>query len=69
MSTSRVRFRIGQLVHHKLFDYRGIIFDVDAAFQGSDKWYETMARTQPPRDKPWYGSVRLNRLEAAAGCS
>ena len=54
MRTSRARFRIGQLVHHKLFDYRGVIFDVDAAFQGSDEWYETMARTRPPRDKPWY---------------
>ena len=54
MRTSRARFRVGQLVHHKLFDYRGVIFDVDAAFQGRDEWYETMARTRPPRDKPWY---------------
>ncbi len=54
MSTSRARFRVGQLVHHKLFDYRGVIFDVDATFEGSDEWYETMARSRPPKDKPWY---------------
>lgn len=54
MSTSRARFRVGQLVHHKLFDYRGVIFDVDATFQGSNEWYETMARTRPPKDEPWY---------------
>lgn len=54
MTTSRARFRIGQLVHHKLFDYRGVIFDVDATFEGSDEWFESMARSQPPKDKPWY---------------
>ena len=41
-------------MHHKLFDYRGIIFDVDPNFQGSDEWYEQVARSRPPRDRPWY---------------
>jgi heat shock protein HspQ len=54
MSTPRARFHIGQLVHHKLFDYRGVIADADATFQGSEDWYETMAKTKPPKDKPWY---------------
>lgn len=54
MSTSRVRFRVGQMVHHKLFDYRGVIFDAEATFQGSDAWYEAMARSRPPKDEPWY---------------
>jgi heat shock protein HspQ len=54
MSTSQARFRVGQLVHHKLFDYRGVIFDVDPIFQGSDAWYESMARSRPPKDSPWY---------------
>jgi heat shock protein HspQ len=54
MLTPRARFQIGQLVHHKLFDYRGVIADADATFQGSEDWYETMAKTRPPRDKPWY---------------
>ena len=54
METARARFRVGQPIHHKLFDYRGVIFDVDATFQGSDEWYEAMARTRPPRDQPWY---------------
>ncbi len=54
MTTTRAAFRVGQMVHHKLFDYRGLIADVDAQFQGSDSWYEAMARSRPPRDKPWY---------------
>lgn len=54
MSSHRARFRVGQLVHHKLFDYRGVIVDVDATFEGSDDWYESVARTRPPKDQPWY---------------
>jgi len=47
-------FSPGQLVQHALFDYRGVIVDVDATFGLSDAWYEQMARTRPPRDEPWY---------------
>lgn len=54
MSDSSANFRVGQLVRHKLFDYRGVVFDVDATFQGTEEWYETMARTRPPKVRPWY---------------
>ena len=54
MGEARARFQVGQLVKHKLFDYRGVVFDADATFQGSEEWYETMARTRPPKDQPWY---------------
>lgn len=52
--TYRARFSVGQLIHHKLFDYRGVIIDVDATFQGTDEWYETMALNRPPKNEPWY---------------
>ena len=52
--SERARFRVGQLVHHKLFGYRGVVFDVDPSFAGSDDWYETMAMSRPPKDRPWY---------------
>jgi heat shock protein HspQ len=42
------------LVHHKLFDYRGVIADVDPQLMLSDVWYETVARSRPPKDQPWY---------------
>ena len=44
----------GQIIHHKKLDYRGVVFDVDATFQGSDEWYESVARSRPPKDRPWY---------------
>lgn len=48
------RFAIGELVHHKLFDYRGVVADVDPEFMLSDEWYEDVAKSRPPKDKPWY---------------
>jgi heat shock protein HspQ len=54
MTLLEAKFHIGQLVHHRLFDYRGVIVDVDPAFQGSEEWYGQVARSRPPKDKPWY---------------
>lgn len=51
---SAPRFSIGQVIHHRKFDYRGVIVDVDPVFQGTDEWYEAMARSRPPKDRPWY---------------
>ncbi|MFQ6005084.1 MAG: heat shock protein HspQ, partial [Woeseia sp.] len=42
------------LVHHKLFDYRGVVVDVDPEFMLTDEWYENVARSRPPKDRPWY---------------
>ena len=51
---TRTRFSVGDLVHHRLFDYRGVIVDVDPEFQSTDEWYEAVAKSRPPKDKPWY---------------
>jgi len=54
MSPAQAKFRIGQLIRHRLFDYRGVIVDVDPRCMASEEWYEAMARTRPPKDRPWY---------------
>lgn len=48
------RFHVGQRVRHKLFEYRGVVFNVDAVFSSNDEWYEQVARSRPPKDAPWY---------------
>ena len=48
------KFAVGQIVAHKLFDYRGVVFDVDPVFQGTEEWYEFMAKSRPPKNRPWY---------------
>ena len=52
--TVNAQFSIGDLVNHKLFDYRGVIVDVDPRLMLSDDWYEVVARSRPPKDQPWY---------------
>jgi heat shock protein HspQ len=54
MSGHEAKFRVGQVIHHRRFDYRGVIVDVDATFQGTEAWYDAMARSKPPKDQPWY---------------
>ncbi|MEH6626390.1 MAG: heat shock protein HspQ [Motiliproteus sp.] len=47
-------FSIGQLVHHRLFDYRGVIIDVDPQFMLSEEWYQQVAKSRPDKNQPWY---------------
>jgi len=54
MGPCSAKFSIGQLIEHRLFNYRGVIADVDPVFQGTEEWYQQMALSRPPRDKPWY---------------
>lgn len=58
MATPRARFHVGQLVRHALFDYRGVVVDVDPDFQLSEAWYQEVARSRPPKDQPWYHVLR-----------
>jgi len=54
MTDYKAKFKIGQIVHHKLFDYSGVVFDIDPFFQSSDEWNEQVAKSRPPKNKPWY---------------
>ncbi len=54
MTSIRAKFAPGALVQHKIFDYRGVVIDVDPEFQGTAEWYDAMARSRPPKDRPWY---------------
>ena len=51
---TKVNFSIGDVVHHRLFGYRGVIVDVDRSFQATEEWYETVAKSRPPKNEPWY---------------
>ena len=51
---SEFKFESGQVIHHKNLGYRGVILSVDDTFEGTEEWYERVARSNPPRDKPWY---------------
>lgn len=52
--SENAKFSVGQIVHHTLLNYRGVVVDVDPIFQSSELWYELVATSKPPKDKPWY---------------
>jgi heat shock protein HspQ len=55
------RFAIGEVVRHKLFDFRGVIFDVDPVFANSDEWYESIPEAlRPSKDQPFYHLLAEN---------
>ena len=55
------RFAIGDVVRHRLFDFRGVIFDVDPEFTNSEEWYEAIPESLRPRkDQPFYHLLAEN---------
>ena len=52
---AEARFAIGEVVRHRLFRFRGVIFDIDPVFANSDEWYQAIpAEVRPQRDQPFY---------------
>lgn len=47
-------FTVGQTVLHFRFNYRGVVVAVDETFQGTEEWYQSVAASRPPKDRPWY---------------
>ncbi|WP_284124956.1 heat shock protein HspQ [Parerythrobacter aestuarii] len=55
------RFAIGDVVRHRLFDFRGVIFDIDPVFANSEEWYESIPQEiRPRRDQPYYHLLAEN---------
>ncbi len=55
ISKRDAKFQIGQVVQHKAFPFRGVIFDVDPQFQNSDEWYDSIPEeVRPHKDQPFY---------------
>ena len=55
------KFQIGQVVRHRLFPFRGVIFDVDPEFANTEEWYESIPKeARPHRDQPFYHLLAEN---------
>ena len=55
------RFAIGDVVRHRLFDFRGVIFDVDPEFANSEEWYEAIPEDlRPSKEQPFYHLLAEN---------
>lgn len=55
------KFSIGQVVKHRLFPFRGVIFDVDPQFNNTEEWYQSIpAEVRPRKDQPFYHLLAEN---------
>ena len=58
---TRARFAIGDIVRHKLYDFRGVIFDIDPVFANSEEWYQSIPEeARPAREQPYYHLLAEN---------
>jgi heat shock protein HspQ len=57
----KARFDVGDVVRHRLLDFRGVIFDVDPVFANTEEWYEAIPEAiRPSRDQPFYHLLAEN---------
>ena len=60
-AVAHARFSIGAVVRHRLFDFRGVVFDVDPVFANTEEWYEAIPEDiRPDRDQPFYHLLAEN---------
>ena len=53
--SNKAHFAIGEVVRHKLYGFRGVVFDIDPVFANSDEWYEAIPEdVRPRREQPYY---------------
>ena len=58
---AHARYSIGDVVRHRVFAFRGVIFDVDPVFANSDEWYQAIPEAvRPSKDQPFYHLLAEN---------
>ena len=58
---AHAHYSIGEVVRHRLFDFRGVIFDVDPVFANSEEWYQAIPEEiRPSKDQPFYHLLAEN---------
>ncbi len=61
MPISLAKFNLGEVVRHRIYDFRGVIFDVDPVFGNSDEWLEAIPEeVRPRKDQPFYHLLAEN---------
>ena len=61
MINASAKFRIGQVVQHRIHPFRGVIFDVDPVFSNTEEWYQAIPEeSRPEKDQPFYHLLAEN---------
>jgi heat shock protein HspQ len=55
------KFSIGQIVRHRIFPFRGVVFDVDPVFNNTEEWWQAIPEdVRPSKDQPYYHLLAEN---------
>ena len=61
VDTRTAKFSIGEVVRHRIYPFRGVIFDVDPAFANSEEWWLSIPeKVRPSKDQPYYHLLAEN---------
>jgi heat shock protein HspQ len=59
--TRQAKFRLGDVVRHRFYPFRGVIFDVDPVFNSTEEWWESIpAEIRPRKNQPYYHLLAEN---------
>jgi heat shock protein HspQ len=53
----KAKFKIGQVVKHRLYPFRGVIFDIDPVFNNTEEWWQSIPAENRPRRSAILSSV------------
>lgn len=61
MTEHSAKFRIGAVVRHRIYPFRGVVFDVDPRFNNTEEWYSSIpAEIRPSKEQPFYHLLAQN---------
>ena len=63
MLKTHAKYHLGQIVRHRKFPFRGVIFDVDPEFMNTEEWYNTIPEdVRPSKEQPYYHLLAENEV-------
>ena len=61
MDARIAKFGLGQVVRHRIFPFRGVIYDVDPQFSNDEAWWLAIPEEmRPHKDQPFYHLLAEN---------
>ena len=61
MLKTSAKYALGQVVKHRVYPFRGVVFDIDPTFDNTDEWYEAIPEeVRPAKDQPFYHLLAEN---------
>lgn len=59
--TRTAKYALGQVVRHRVYAFRGVIFDIDPVFNNTEDWWESIpVEVRPKKDQPFYHLLAEN---------